>query len=132
MLHVHSFQFGDVVAVLKPGDSCEINQPVQQSPESVIMRPAMQTRPMIHRIGNNSAARSDNQSRQEPVHVIEVRHGEKCAALEDFDAAAAVRRVIVKNPATHSVRERRTEPPPSGVSPLMSEAGDHAALIAEP
>ncbi len=113
MLHVHSFQIGDMVPVLKPGDSCEINQSVQQTPESVIMRPSMETRPMIHRIGNNFAAGSDNQSRQEPMHVIEVRHGEKCAAVEDFDAAAAVRCVIVKNPATDSVRERRTEPPPS-------------------
>ena len=115
----------------KPRDSSEIYQSVEQASNSVIVRSTMYPRPMIDRVGHNLSSGSDDQCRQKPMHVIEVRHGKEDAAVEHLDAATTIRRVIVKNPAPDSIRKFRTEQTPPGVPSLLPETGDQAALFGE-
>ena len=66
----------------------------------------------------DAAALTDHQRRQEAVHVIEPRQGEKGLAREHLEPTSRIRRVVAEKQCTDVISEPRRDALEPAVAPL--------------
>jgi hypothetical protein len=111
--------------VNQPGNASQVQQPIEEPPERIIMRSPVQTRTMVYGHRLHFTTCTHNQCRQETMHVIEPRQLQKHATVEHLDAATGVRSSIRQNSPPHCVGDSRREQSPPRVLTTRAMTGNH-------